>query len=375
MKKLLVYMMALCSVATADARIPDSRGNSAERDAAIEAVMADAKLPQQKGGNDVFTAAGTDVKWRNGLTNCPVIAHTNERDEVSHLGFLLEQTDNWEHSRRYYEVKMSRGVPRVTNRKGVTVEHVIIGRWDMLVFRNAKRAVIDVALRSENVDSQGEDDLRDMINGLYVGAAQANATDTVCFGAVYGADSGFLPGPGYELRYKDLENYSFFDRYLVAYVPERMKRVPIPHTTTSVDPNGVRHFYANGQEISQGEFEQYNSPGYGGHASLHGPLLWWVVPDGTDLAVELYEPFEETLDAFYSNFREPQFALKWVRSPYKGLSNRWAVLSMRPITRGMLVVFGQDELRQMLAYLNGRKAPTAIERLNKSLIEFIIHNS
>ena len=88
--------------------------------------------------------------------------------------------------------------------------------------------------------------------------------------------------------------------------------------------------------------------------------------------MELTEPFSEELDAFYSNFREEKFTLKWVRSPYKGLKDRWAVLSMRPITSGMLAFCDKATLQLMLKYLNGRKSPTDIEKLNKSLIKTMI---
>ena len=112
--------------------------------------------------------------------------------------------------------------------------------------------------------------------------------------------------------------------------------------------------------------------GYKGHASLLGPLWWDVKPQGNDLAVALEEPFQEELDAFYSNFRDEKFTLKWVRSPYKGMKDRWAVLSMRPVTRGMLALCDTAALQQMLKYLNARKSPTNIESLNKSLINTML---
>jgi hypothetical protein len=98
-----------------------------------------------------------------------------------------------------------------------------------------------------------------------------------------------------------------------------------------------------------------------------------VRPQGNDLAVELAAPFDESLDAFYSNFRDEKFTLKWVRSPYNDNPDRWAVLSMRPVTRGMLSVFDKDALRHMLSYLNSRTNRTDIEELNKNLINTIVN--
>ena len=156
-----------------------------------------------------------------------------------------------------------------------------------------------------------------------------------------------------------------------------MKRVHMPEPSKKVDENGVTHYYADGKEISRDEFEFLRSrpSGYGGHGSLHGPLWWIVKPQGNDLAVELAAPFDESLDAFYSNFRDEKFTLKWVRSPYKGMKDRWAVLSMRPVTRGMLAYCDKATMQEMLKYLNARKAPTDIEKLNKSLINTILNGA
>ena len=64
-----------------------------------------------------------------------------------------------------------------------------------------------------------------------------------------------------------------------------------------------------------------------------------------------------------------------MRSPYKDNNNRWAVLSMRPVTRGMLALFDKEAMKQMLNYLNARKNPTDIEKLNKSLINTIVNGA
>ena len=48
---------------------------------------------------------------------------------------------------------------------------------------------------------------------------------------------------------------------------------------------------------------------------------------------------------------------------------------MRPVTRGMLVFFDKATMQQMLKYLNGRKSPTDIEKLNKSLIDTIVNGA
>ena len=57
------------------------------------------------------------------------------------------------------------------------------------------------------------------------------------------------------------------------------------------------------------------------------------------------------------------------------MKDRWAVLSMRPVTRGMLAYCDKATMQEMLKYLNARKAPTDIEKLNKSLINTILNGA
>jgi hypothetical protein len=372
MRTILLMAIVVCAVMTVNA----AGRSDKDRDAEIEAIMADAKLKFKQGDNSVFQP-NQNIEWRNGVQNhCHVTNCYNEKDELDHVGFLLEECEDWENSEHYYEVKLVNGKPSVINKKGVTVKHEVAGRWDMVVFRNANGAVLDVALRTgEDKDEKIAADLRDIINGVYVGTGK-NASDTVVFG---GADRSRLPGADYQLEYMDYsdERPKLSDHLLVAYFPERMKRVHMPEPSVKLDENGTPHYYADGKEISRDEFEFLKSrpSGYGGHGSLHGPLWWIVKPQGNGLAVELTQPFDESLDAFYSNFRDEKFTLKWVRSPYKGKKDRWAVLSMRPVTRGMLAYCDKATMQEMLKYLNARKAPTDIESLNKRLINTMVNGA
>ena len=374
MRCLLLFALAISTIMTFNA----NAARLDEINAKIEAIMAEAKLKFKQGDNDVFKL-DQKTEWRNGAQCCRVVECYNEKDEPDHVGFLLEECDDWESSEHYYEVKLVKGTPRVINKKGVTVKHEVAGRWDMVVFRNASGAVLDVVLRkTSSDDDEAAADLRDMINGLYAGTGN-NAADTVMFGAVHGVSDSWLPGADYRLDYLDYSKGrpEYKDDLLVAYYPERMKRVHMPEPSMRVDEDGVTHYYADGREISRDEYEHLRSmpTGYRGHGSLHGPLWWIVKPQGNDLAVALTQPFQEELDAFYSNFRDQKFKLKWVRSPYKGMKDRWSVLSMRPITRGMLVYCDKSALQQMLGYLNARKMPTDIEKLNKSLLNTIVNGS
>lgn len=376
MRRIFIIALAICAVIAVNA----ANRSSKEKDAEIESIMTDAKLKFKQGDNSVFSP-DQNIEWRNGVFNyrCNVVKCCNKKDEPDHLGFLLDECDDWENSKHYYEVKLVKGKPTVINQKGVTVKHEVAGRWDMIVFRNAGGAVLDVALRNnEDNNAEAEDDLRDMINGVYAGTGK-NSTDTVVFGKVYGEAMHRLPGSNYWIDYieRSDEEPRFRDALQVAYVGERMKRVHMPEPSKKVDEKGVTHYYADSKEVSRDEYEFLMSrpTGYGGHGSLHGPLLWQVKPQGSDLAVALPGGFNEELDAFYSNFRDNKFTLKWVRSPYKGMKERWALLSMRPITRGMLVYCDKAIMQDMLKYLNARKSPTDIEELNKSLINTVVNGA
>ena len=378
MRSLLLLALAVCAMMAfnAHARQQD------ENDAKIVAVMADAKLKFEQGSNDVFML-DDNTMWKNGMFDCNVDCIYDKNDIAVGKSFYLNCADDERLLEKHkYDVKLVKGKPVVVNKKGVTVKHEVAGRWDMLVFRNASGAVLDVALlKQENYTINDEDciaDLKDMINGVYAGTGK-NSGDTVVFGPVYGYDRSFLPGADYsmEYRYNSDGTPVLYDFLHVEYYPERMKRVHMPTPSKNVDENGVTHYYADGKEVSRDEYEFLLSgpTGYKGHASLHGPLMWKVKPQGNDLAVELFEPFQEELDAFYSNFRDEKFTLKWVRSPYKGMKDRWAVLSMRPVTRGMLALCDKAALQQMLKYLNARKTPTDIEKLNKSLINTMVNGA
>ena len=344
----------------------------------IEAVMADANQKINQGDNNVFLP-DQNIEWRNGVFDCQVVTCYDKNDNPSHVAFSLDERGEYENGKHYYEVAVKKGKPCVVKPNGVTVNHEVAGQWDMLVFRNASGAVLDVALKKNpGTDDEAAADMRDMLNGVYAGTGD-NASDTVVFGAVYGDDGSRLPGADYRLEYMDYngDRPKLSDHLQVAYVPERMKRVYMPSPSKKEDENGVTHYYADDKEVTRNEYEFLMSrpSGYGGHGSLHGPLWWIVKPQGDDLAVELTQPFAEELDAFYSNFRNEKFSLKWVRSPYKDKKDRWAVLSMRPVTRGMLAYFDKATLQHMLNYLNACKTPTDIEQLNKSLINTIVNGA
>ncbi len=375
MRRFFLLALALCAVVAVNA----ASRNDKDRDAKIEAVMADAKAKFQQGNNDVFLP-DDNTAWRNGISECQADTYYDKKDEPVGKAFYTDYIfrEELQNLSRYYQVTLVNGKPVVVNHPEVTAQHLVAGKWDMIVFRNPNGAVLDVILKQNSRnDEETINDLRDMINGVYVGT-NTNASDTVIFGAVYSGDRSLLPGSEYQLEYRGFKDGfpEVFDKLVVAYCPERMKRVHMPEPTKTLDKNGVEHYYGDGKEISRDEYEFLLSRpcGYGGHGSLHGPLLWKVMPQGSNLAVELAAPFDEQLDAFYSNFRDEKFALKWVRSPYKGMKDRWAVLSMRPVTRGMLKIFDKEAQRSMLNYLNAIKNPTDIEALNKSLVNSVFKN-
>lgn len=375
MKKIVLAFLSVCVVLNMDARIPSRSANDNVRSSDPATMIADAKLPLTLGDNDVFLP-GSEATWRNGTDNCEVVDCVNKRDEVDHLAFMLDVTGDWENNKHYYEVKLVKGSPRVVNQSGVTVKHQVAGQWDLLVFRNSKNAVIDVAIRNKsaqgnNTDDEKMNDLRDLFNGVWVGAQG----DTAVMGTIMGREKRTLPGRDYVMQYMPRDYNNANDRQLALfYVNERMKRVHFPEPSKRIDEDGVVHYYADGVEIGRNEYESLLSRpnGYGGHASLHGPLIWWVKLVGDDLAVELNEHYDPSTD-YESPFKEDKFTLRWVCSAFEGMNDRWAIVSMRPLTRGLLSHCGEDVLRQMLNYLGKRKTLTDIEQLNQSLITTMLN--
>lgn len=375
MKKFFLFFIFFCAMLSMDALAAgrSANGNACSSDPAT--MLADAKLPLTLGGNDVFLP-GSNATWRNGLARCHVVSCEGARDQVDHLAFLLDDDDDWENSKHYYEVKLVKGTPRVVNQRGVTVRHQVAGQWDLLVFRNAKNAVVDVAIRNKDPEASGTEeelvtDLRDLFNGVWVSAKG----DTAIMGTIMGRDTRTLPGKDYAMRYMPRDHSSANDRQLALYyVNERMKCVHYPEPSKRIDEAGVVHYYADDAEVTRDEYEFLLSrpSGYGGHASLHGPLIWWVKLVGNDLAVELNEPYDPSTD-YESPFEQDKFTLRWVCSPFDGMTDRWAIVSMRPLTRGMLKPCDKHTLRQMLDYLGKRKTLTDIEQLNKSLISTMLN--
>ncbi len=334
----------------------------------IDEELASAKAALTQGDNNVFLADDNSV-WRNGDYECRKIKCVDENDRVTHVAFVTDPRaeDFDERGKCYYEVKVVKGVPRVTNHRGFTVKHQKIGAWDLIVFRNAAGGVVDVLIASSAQLRYGEEmlDMQAMLNGVWVSARG----DTATLGKPLERGSLVCPGEYY------LEKVD--DGWKLAFAQNRMKVVRMPDISKEVDPNtGEVIYYADGKRISKDEFEFIASrpTGYGGHGALLGPIVWSITPtaDGKQIKVNLDEPYNKDQDFRYSPFDEEQFTLSWVRSLYPGMKGRWAVASVRPLTRRMLSNLNKAALRQILADIASRHPKgtglTAVEKLNKSLI-------
>lgn len=344
MRKILTLVLLACCVLAVDA----SRKSDSEYEKEMEALMADAQLPLEQGDNSVFEP-NSNLQWRYGISHCRTETFKNEQGVPDQLGFKFYYDYESGDSKYVYKVKLIDDKAVVVNRPGFIARHLVAGRWDMIVFQDEKDEVHDVLLKCEEHKSYSTDkaeyyDIQDMFAGVW-----ANDSNQV---AVFGFISQLewewkyrKPGKDFEMTYTRRNKDDKNSRQLMLYfVKERVKG-------------------AGSLDIEGG-----HTNGYRGSGSMQGPILWWLKDAEGNLAVELDKPYDEELDAWYSKFRDPQFTLHWVRSPYIDNPNRWAVLSMRPVTRGMLEVFDKASLQQMLDYLNDRENPTDIERLNKSLI-------
>lgn len=364
MKKMLMTLLLVTIVtAVSFARVP-----TRESDEELSREMASATAALEQGDNSVFMPDDEKV-WRNGDYECNKVKVMGDNDKVSHLGFVTDpRGDDWESNNPfYYEVKVVKGVPRVLNHKGFTVKHQMIGEWDLIVFRNAKGAVVDVLIGSDE-RPRYEDLMRDrqaMLNGVWVSARG----DTASLGNEPGARYDGCPG-AYQLE--ETEN-----GWQILFAHNRMKVVDMPVVTKKEDPQtGVITYYGDGKPISKEEYEFIMSRpcGYGGHGALLGPIVWDIQPsaDLKKIDVKLTEPYDKEQDFRVSPFDEEQFTLSWVRSLYPGMKGRWAVASVRPLTRRMLRDVSKSGLRDLLADLNSRQGKpavmSAVEKLNKSLV-------
>lgn len=347
MKKFLTLVLLVCCVLFVDARWKTDSEYEKEQ----ETIMAEALLPLEQASNDVFEP-NCEAEWRYGMNHCRIKSFNNEQGEPDHVGFMLEDTWDWDKGNNIYKVKLIDGKPVVINRPGFTASHLVAGRWDIIVFQDKNGEVHDVLLKYEKHDSYSREeaengDMQDMFAGVW-----ANDSDVVTeFGFIHKTKDQWKrnnPGKDYEIR--GYRNNDDNGRQLkLVFVKERVK---------GAGSIGIEGGHTNG---------------YRGHGSQHGPIIWWIEDAQGNLAVELDKPYNEELDAYYSKFRDPQFTLHWVRSPYLDRNDRWTVLLMRPVTRGMLEFFDKASLQQMLDYLDGRENPTDIEKLNKSLINTVIN--
>jgi hypothetical protein len=345
MNKFLTLVLLVCCVLTVDAR----RKTERECEEELKAIMADALLPLEQASNDVFNP-NSKVQWRYGYRHCSLQSFKNEQGEPDFLGFKVNDSKSWDDDSCVYKVKLVDGNPVVINHQAFTVHHLVAGRWDMIVFQDKNGQVHDVLLKCEEHNSYSRKeaengDMQDMFAGVWV-----NDSDAVTeFGFIHKTKDQWKrvnPGSDYEINgYRKNDDNSM--QLKLIFVKERVKGAG----TISIDGG---------------------TNGYRGHGSQHGPIIWWIEDVQGNLAVELNKPYDEGLDAYYSKFRDTQFTLHWIRSPYLDRNDRWTVLSMRPVTRGMLEFFDKTSQQQMLDYLDGCDNPTDIEKLNRSLINTVV---
>ncbi len=342
MRKILTLVLLFCCVLAIDARKKSDR----ECEKELEAFMADALLPLEQGDDSVFEL-NSSLQWRYGMSHCRTETLKNEHGDYDQLGFKFDYDVEKGKYKYVYNVKLIDGKAVVVNRPGFTARHLIAGRWDMIVFQDEKGEVHDVLLKCKEHESYTNEtaenyDIQDMFAGVWAN----DSNQVTVFGNISQLEwkwKYLYPGVEYVIS-GSRKNEDKTKQLKLIFVKERVKGAG------SIDIEGG------------------HTNGYRGNGSQHGPIIWWLKDVEGNLAVELNKPYDEELDAWYSKFRDPQFTLHWVRSPYIDNPNRWAVLSMRPVTRGILEFFDKVSLQQMLDYLNARENTTDIEKLNKSLI-------
>lgn len=96
-------------------------------------------------------------------------------------------------------------------------------------------------------------------------------------------------------------------------------------------------------------------PGGGGAGALMGPMQWRLAPtvDGMVVNVVHDEPFVDHLPPVADGSK-----ITFAQSPYKGLSGRWAVASVMPLTHQMLRLLPKQVLTLMRGEIYARHGDT-----------------
>ena len=218
---------------------------------------------------------------------------------------------------------------------GSRVSHEQIGGYDLLVFRNAQGAVTDVLIRHESkFESEGpevcmERDYMEQLDGLYEhekGKSVFGNGDFLPKGEYIHGDPGsykFAYGPYPEYGIKNGDNLHDY----IVFGEGRIKNNPVPAYIIN----------------EKGE-KELPPPGYGGHASIAGPIVWKVKLSTYGLSCEITRQ-EEYVD---HNPDFPQkFELRRTMSPYADSRGIYEIASRRPITRAMLKRYPKAALRIM----------------------------
>lgn len=218
---------------------------------------------------------------------------------------------------------------------GSRVSHEQINGYDLLVFRNPQGGVTDVLIRhesefeSESMERCIERDYMEQLDGLYEhekGKSVFGKGDFLPKGEYIHGDPGsykFAYGPYPEYGIKNGDNLHDY----IVFGEGRIKNNPVPAYIIN----------------EKGE-KELPPPGYGGHASIAGPIVWKVKLSTYGLSCEITRQ-EEYVD---HNPDFPQkFELRRTMSPYADSRGIYEIASRRPLTRAMLKRYPKAALRIM----------------------------
>ncbi|MBQ6653063.1 MAG: YARHG domain-containing protein [Prevotella sp.] len=237
---------------------------------------------------------------------------------------------------------------------GSRVSHEQMGGYDLLVFCNAQNAVTDVLIRhetkfeSEKEEERMERDYMEQLDGIYeheAGTSVFGPTDYLPKDEYVHGDPG-----GYKIAPATYEGYGIKEgdnpRDYIIFGEGRIKNNPVPDYIEG--PNGER---------------QPTPPGYGGHASIAGPIVWKVKLSAHGLSCEIVHQ-AEWVDHF-PDFPQ-KFELKRTHSPYPDARGIYEIASRRPLTRPMLKRYPKAALRIMRNEILARHGYTFADAATKN---------
>lgn len=238
----------------------------------------------------------------------------------------------------------------VKGHPGWTVAYQSIGPWKLLVIRDEKRRAQDCYIQVKQHYFMDIPDVQTLtMHDLFDGVYQATDGKKAVFGPLLS-------------HYTDLQYAR--DPGIFSVEPDEKRNL-----TGRIKFGDGRVSRGNPNSPKYGKM-----PGGGGAGAIMGPMEWEVstIPTGLHVKITNDEPFVE----HNPRFDEKEFDLQRIQDAYPDLPGIYSVASVRPLTKGMLLLLPKGDLLRMNnevpdRHIDGSRL-TDIEQLNLDLISLVL---